>query len=115
MKARSARRRRRGCWRAGATGEGADEAEFHDDGDGAGGVVGGGELELNVDGDERVGGVVDVAGEGFCGDGDVSAGGVFGGCDLPANVGCVFGGAAVDLAIEGLDDFGAALVPPYFG
>jgi hypothetical protein len=95
-------------------GEGTDETERHEDRDGAGGVVGGGEFELDVDGDEGVGAVVDVAGERFCSDGNVAVCGVFGGGDLPVDFGCVFWDAAVDLAIEELDDFGAALVPPDF-
>ena len=34
---------------------------------------------------------------------------------FPVYLGRVFGYAAVDLAIEVLDDLGAALIPPHFG
>ncbi len=100
--------RRRGWGRAGTAGEGTDEAELHDHGNGAGSVVGSGELKLNIDGDEPVGAVVDVTGDVFCDDGNVAVRGVLGGSDLPADSGSVFGDAAVDLAVEVLDDLWAA-------
>ncbi len=70
-------------------------------------------VELDVDGDDGVGRVVDVADELLCDDGDIAVRLVGGAGDFPPHFGGVLGHAAVDLAVEDLDDLGAALVPPH--
>ena len=69
--------------------------------------------EFDVDGDGGVGGVVDVADELFCDDGDVAVGFVGGVDEFPFYFGSVGGNAAVDFAVEVFDDFGAAVFPPH--
>jgi hypothetical protein len=73
------------------------------------------EVGFDVDGDGRIGGVVDVADEVF-GDGrDAIVGSRSGGDDLPVNGGNVGGDAADDLAVKELDELRTALGPPDFG
>ena len=91
------------------------EGEFQHDGDGCGGFRGSGDGEFDVDGDGGVGGVVYVADEMFCDDGDVAAGFVDGVDEFPLYLGSVGGDAAVDFAVEVLEDFGTALFLPILG
>ena len=89
------------------------EGEFEDDGDGSGGVGGSGKRELNVDGEERVGGIVDMAEEDCFGDdGDVFVEFARGADDFPADMRNVGGNAAEDVAVEVFDNLRAALRPP---
>jgi hypothetical protein len=67
---------------------------------------------LNVDGDEWVGRIVDVADEFFGDDGNVFVHFALGTDDFPADTGNVGGNAAKDIAVEVLDDLRAALRPP---
>ena len=91
----------------------ATEENHH--GDGAGSVLGEGEGGLNIDGDLRIGGVIDVTYKLF-GDGiDIAILALSGVGYLPLDLGDVPGHAAVDFAIEILHDFGAALIPPLLG
>src|SRR5580700_7026579 len=67
----SRRRGRRGT-AACAPREWSDESEFHHHGDFSGGGCGDGQDKLDVDGNFREGGIVDVAGEFFHNDGHVA-------------------------------------------
>ena len=125
VRSRGARpsRPERGCWgravcgarRQGSGAERAVEGYLDDYGDGA--ARGGGEDEVgyDVDGERRVGGVVDVADEALGDGGDSVLGAGCGGGDLPANGGDVGGNAAKNLAVEEFDQFGAALGGPDLG
>src|SRR4029077_2505251 len=86
--------------------------KLQDDGNGSGGIGGTGEGELNVDGDERVRGIVDMADEFFGDDGDVFVQFARGADDFPADMRNVRGNPTKDIAIEVPDDLRAALRPP---
>ena len=122
--AASCRCRRGGCggWggarRARRRGRGAErtvEGDLDDDGDRLG--CGGGEDEVgfDVDGEGRVGGVVDVADETLGDGGDSVLRPRRGRRDLPADGGDVGRNATENLAVEELDQLGTALVPPDLG
>ena len=104
-----------GARRQGRRAERTVEGDFDDDGDGA--ARGGGKDEVghDVDGEGRVGGVVDVADEALGDGGDSILGAGCGGDDLPADGGDVGGNAAKDLTVEEFDQLGAALGGPDFG
>jgi hypothetical protein len=94
-------------------------AEFNDDGDRTGHATGPGggkdEVGFDVDGDGRIGGVVDVANEVSGGDRDAIVVSGSGGDDLPVNGGNIGGDAAQDLAVKEFDELRTALGPPDFG
>ena len=89
-------------------------AEHHEDGDGTFDVCGGDERHAEVDADERIGGVVDVAVEFCCDDGMEADVFMFSGDDRPRDGGDIFGDDAVDVFVEVVEDLRAALLPPHF-
>ena len=91
------------------------EGELHYHGDGRGGFRRSGNREFEVDGNGGIGGVVYVADEVFCDDGDVAVGFVGGVDEFPLYVRSVGGDAAVDFAVEVFEDFGAAFFLPVLG
>jgi len=88
------------------------EGKLQDDGNGRGGIGGSGEGELDVDGDERVRGIVDVADEFFGEDGDVLVHFARGADDFPADLGNVGRNTSENIAVEIVDNLRAALGPP---
>jgi hypothetical protein len=70
---------------------------------------------LNVDGDEWVRGIVDVAVEFFGDNGDVFVQFARSADDFPADMGDVGGNTAKDIAVELLEDLRTALRPPDLG
>jgi hypothetical protein len=91
------------------------EGEFQHHGDGTGGFGGRGDGEFDVDGNGGICGVVDVADEMFCDDGDVAVGFVGGVDEFPGHFGDVCGDAAVNFTVEVFEDFSAAFVLPVLG
>ena len=96
------------------TGESA-AAEHHHDGDGPLGVGGRDEGHLDIDGDVGIRGIIDVADELFAENGVAGDGGLHRFGDGPGDFRNVRGDAAQDFALEILNDFGPALVPPLSG
>jgi hypothetical protein len=88
------------------------ERKLQDDGNGSGGVSGSGKGELNVDGDEGIRGIVDVADEFFCDDGNVFVYFARGADNFPADLRNVRGNAPENVAVEVVDNLRAALGPP---
>ena len=88
-------------------------AEHHQNRNGTFDVGGRDERHAEVDADQRIGGVVDVAGQFGRDDGMEANVFMFRGDDGPGDVGDIFGDDAVDVLVEIVDDLRATLLPPH--